>query len=525
MAVRRAYVAAAAQAPCADPMPKAVPIEVELKLAVAAGDLPQLRRRLERFGPARRMRLETIYYDTPDELLAAHGFALRIRRAGRRWMQTLKSETDAAALARRGEWEWPLRGSRLQRAPLADTPLAPLLARRPRVRLVERFRTRFARDTWIVEAGGARIELALDEGEIRAGQRSEAIRELELESKSGSAEALPALALRIARAGGGRPLALLPYGDSKARRGQRLSAGVAPQPVKAQAQRLFGGLRAGEGVEAAVRRAVGRATEVLLANAHGALAYDDPEFVHQARVALRRMRSALRLLRRQVEFPAPLAADLRWIARALGVARDWDVLVREMLPAIAASLGPGFGPALERLVAQAERHRRRARERARAALASARFACAALALLAWSAAPPLSAAPSLQALAAKRLQRQHARLVDAAHAFAGLSAEKQHRVRILAKRLRYALDVFAVALPERAAAAYGRRLAALQDELGAINDAAVAHARLRKIARSRALREALDAWAAAARRRAVRAAVRRLAQLRAAPVPWKSAGG
>ncbi|MDL1863502.1 CHAD domain-containing protein, partial [Betaproteobacteria bacterium PRO7] len=106
-----------------------------------------------------------------------------------------------------------------------------------------------------------------------------------------------------------------------------------------------------------------------------------------------------------------------------------------------------------------------------------------------------------------------------------LSAEKQHRVRILAKRLRYALDFFAIALPARAVAAYGRRLAVLQDELGAINDAAVAHARLRKLARSRALCEALDAWAARTRRDRAIAVERRLARLRERPVPWRRGAG
>ncbi|MEW5882224.1 MAG: inorganic triphosphatase, partial [Pseudomonadota bacterium] len=310
-------------------MPTAEAIEVELKLTVAAADLPRLRRRLERFGRARRMRLETIYYDTADGLLAAAGFALRIRRVGRRWIQTLKSEAGSSALARRGEWEWALARPRLDRARLAQTPAASLLA--PRVRLVEQFRTRFVRDTWIVDRDAARIEVALDVGEIIAGDRADAIRELELELKSGAAEALPAFALGIARAGRGGAIALLPYGDSKARRGQRLAARALPQPVKANAQRLSAGARADDDAEAALKRTIGRATEVLLANAHGALAHDDPEFVHQARVALRRMRCALRLLRRHVEVSARLAADLRWIARALGSARDWDVLVAESL--------------------------------------------------------------------------------------------------------------------------------------------------------------------------------------------------
>ncbi|MFZ5538726.1 MAG: CYTH domain-containing protein, partial [Pseudomonadota bacterium] len=194
-------------------MPTAEAIEVELKLTVAAADLPRLRRRLERFGRARRMRLETIYYDTADGLLAAAGFALRIRRVGRRWIQTLKSEAGSSALARPGEGERALARPRLDRTRLAQTPAASLLA--PRVRLVEQFRTRFVRDTWIVDRDAARIEVALDVGEIIAGDRADAIRELELELKSGAAETLPAFALGIARAGRGGAIALLPYGDSK----------------------------------------------------------------------------------------------------------------------------------------------------------------------------------------------------------------------------------------------------------------------------------------------------------------------
>jgi inorganic triphosphatase YgiF len=500
-------------------MTTAGPTEVELKLTVAAADLPRLRRRLEQLGRAQRMRLETIYYDTADGLLAANGFALRIRRAGRRWIQTLKSEDGSSALARRGEWEWALTRPRLDRARLAKTPAASLLA--PRRRLVEQFRTRFVRESWIVDRRDARIELALDVGEVIAGDRTEVIRELELELKSGAAEALPALALDIARAGSGGAIALLPYGDSKARRGQRLAANAAPQPVKANAQRLFAGMRADDDAEAALKRAIGRATEALLANAHGALAHDDPEFIHQARVSLRRMRSALRLLHRHVEFPARLSADLRWIARTLGAARDWDVLVGESLPAIEASLDPSMASACERLAARARQRREHARGQARAALASPRFAAAALALLAWSAAPARGTAPSLQTLVAKRLRRQHARLFDAAHAFTGLSVEKQHRVRLLAKRLRYALDFFAAALPGRIAAAYSRRLAALQDELGALNDAAVAHARLRALARPRALRDALDAWAARTRTERAIAVERQLARLRERTVPWR----
>jgi inorganic triphosphatase YgiF len=179
------------------------PVEIELKLAVAPADLRGLRRRLDRFGQAVRSQVESIYYDTNERLLASRGLALRLRRLEDRWVQTLKSEARAAALSHRGEWEMPARiaggRARIDLARLADTPLARLLGEHRGVRLVEAFRTHFERATWSVERGDARIELALDLGEIVAGRRRESIHELELELKSGAASALPALALHPAR--------------------------------------------------------------------------------------------------------------------------------------------------------------------------------------------------------------------------------------------------------------------------------------------------------------------------------------
>jgi CHAD domain-containing protein len=253
----------------------------------------------------------------------------------------------------------------------------------------------------------------------------------------------------------------------------------------------------------------------VIANAHGALAADDPEFVHQARVALRRLRSAARLARRWVEFPPALAAELRWIARRFGAVRDWDVLLADTLPPLQRELE--LPPQVRR---RAQREREAARRTLRAALASPRCARLALAALAWSAQPPRPDAPRLRAVAPRSLARLHARLFGSARDFEALPAQRQHRVRIRAKRLRYALDFFAAALPRRAAADYTQRLAALQDELGALNDVAVAAARLQALAPSARLRAALRAWAESVRARHARAAARKLQKLQARAVPW-----
>lgn len=492
-------------------------VEVELKLRLKRADVPALVRRLSHYGPPTTLQVDSVYFDTRDRALAAKGCALRLRRAGDRWLQTLKCGDGAAALARRGEWEVeaPVVAGRprLALAAFAPTPLAGLLGKRPRFEPV--FRTRFERRLWSLQHDGARLEAALDVGNVAAGGHSEAICELELELKSGAPAALASFALALAR-GGRRALALTPYGESKSARGYRLAARAQPQPIKASAKRLNGDLAGDTGIDAALRSVCARAVETLIANVHGALAHDDAEFVHQARVALRRLRSTIRLARRWVEFPLPLAAQLRWIARRLGAVRDWDVLADETLPAIERELG-----ASAPLRARVQSRRARERRALRAALASPRFARLTLAALQWSAQPPRPDAPTLRAVATAVLDKLHARLFASAREFVELSEERQHRVRIRAKRLRYALDFFAAALPPRAADRYAKRLADLQDELGWLNDVAVAAARLPALARSRRLRTALRAWARATRERHVRAAARALARLRERAAPWR----
>jgi CHAD domain-containing protein len=93
-------------------------------------------------------------------------------------------------------------------------------------------------------------------------------------------------------------------------------------------------------------------------------------------------------------------------------------------------------------------------------------------------------------------------------------------VRILAKRLRYALDLFAVALPARATEAYGERLAALQDLLGALNDGEVARAAIATLGADAALKRAVGRQLALRERDLLREAEAALAALQAAPRPW-----
>jgi CHAD domain-containing protein len=286
---------------------------------------------------------------------------------------------------------------------------------------------------------------------------------------------------------------LLAFTESKAARGYRLLAGKPLSPVKAAAKGFVAPLRAGQSADEALRQVIGHGVELLLANAQGLADHEDPEFVHQARVALRRMRSTVRLWRKHSRFPQALGAELQWIGRELGAARDADVFATETLPHLAAGLAPALGPAMQALADTAQARRIQARADARAALAGGRFARLALDLLSWAHDEPDARQASLRKLAPRQLSRAHEKLLNASRFFVALAPERRHRVRILAKRLRYALDLFAVALPAQPTADYIERLSRLQDLLGELNDTAVARATLAELGAAPALRAAIGA--------------------------------
>lgn len=193
--------------------------EIELKLALGAEAPEALRHHPRLAGLAPRLtRLGNTYYDTPEGDLERARMALRLRRAGDRLLQTLKTRGQGGGgLSTRGEWEWEVPGPGLDLAGLATLP--PMVDRDPGLlaRLVPRFATDFERETWWLEEDGMTLELALDLGEIRAGGRVVAIRELELELKAGEPAALWSLAEALAE-----DVALRPSDTSKAARGGAL---------------------------------------------------------------------------------------------------------------------------------------------------------------------------------------------------------------------------------------------------------------------------------------------------------------
>jgi CHAD domain-containing protein len=227
-------------------------------------------------------------------------------------------------------------------------------------------------------------------------------------------------------------------------------------------------------------------------NARGVLLSDEPEFLHQLRVGMRRLRAALRAFR-SILVPKDarrVIRSLRKLSPRLGAARDWDVLVGRLE---AQHGSPG-------LLRKAQARQATARRAARRALVSKRFA---------SIGPrvrKLATTPSSATLAqfgAASLARAHRKLVAQADRPDWTDAAARHAVRIRVKRLRYSCEFFAPAFPAKRVSPYIAALKALQDILGALNDISVGRRLIGFDADEAALLRRLGlAWARFAKRRA-----------------------
>ena len=266
----------------------------------------------------------------------------------------------------------------------------------------------------------------------------------------------------------------------------------------------------------------------LGANAGRAMRSRNVEFLHQARVALRRMRSALKLLQPAAEAVVVLQAELGWLAGELGPARNWDVLIEETLPPIFREYAKGEGAAdaeTTRLLNAARRRRAQARAIAKAAIASKRYAALARSLQGWLAArnPPTAPQAALTQLAARKLRKRHKRLLREAEGLLQQTPEQRHGVRLDTKRLRYAVEFFGSLFARRAVKEYLRELEQLQDALGELNDAVVAARLLEGLTGAAGLAQFTRGWLASREAASLALAGAALARLSRCKRFWKSA--
>ena len=206
------------------------------------------------------------------------------------------------------------------------------------------------------------------------------------------------------------------------------------------------------------------------------------EHVHQLRVAQRRLKTALKLFPEWIDetWTTRVAPDLKWFGDLLGDARDWDVFTDTTLAAYAASDDPHHKNAWKPTHSAADSKRIAARQRLQDAMKSPRYARLTLSYVEWFSTlevPPGQSDQTLAAYAQKRITK-HYRKIERAPDLTTLDAATRHKVRIHAKRLRYALEFFRSLLTRKTRKQVEEALGNLQSVLGEGNDAAVAAQRL-----------------------------------------------
>lgn len=447
--------------------------EIELKFQVPREREASVRRAMAT-ASSRTQRLQARYYDTPDRRLAAAGLALRLRKEGGHWVQGVKSRGDG--VMQRGEDEVCLPAG--QAPPALDLArhagTAAALALREALHggseadLVEVFATDVRRTRREVRAaGGALVEIALDEGELRGAGGVAPVLELEFELLSGPPSTLAALAARwVARHH------LWLDVRSKAQRGERLARPLDAVPAMKATRPC---LRPAMSGEQALRAILASCLEQALANAcELAAGSGTPEHLHQCRIGLRRLRCALRDFGGLAGDAAPPEsaawhAQFSELFRRLGGTRDRDALQEKLLPALVAAGAP-FNE-LPSPGGAADDPGAVLRERETGGLW--------LALLGYlhageAPAAPGDSRPSLRRQLRHTLRRLHRRVAREAAGYAVLDEAGQHRVRKRLKRLRYGVEFCSGLFAD---AAVGRYLAAVrpaQDALGERQDLLVA---------------------------------------------------
>ncbi len=463
-------------------------MEIELKLLVDEKSKEALLQRLLLAAPATNRRqelgLSDTYFDTPELWLRHNEAGLRVRHVGDGWIQNLKVGSKVTSgLHQRQEWESAVAGpvveparlrkmvddKKVRRNMLASAALGK--------RLAPIFTTELKRTVWEIHLPeGDLIECAFDEGIIECGDQKDAINELELELKSGDPVHLFDFALTLQK---DMPLRL---GNlSKADRGYALLASHTPTAVKASSLTLSNDMSAEQAFQAIAFNCI---THIQANDGKVAMAQDDVESLHQMRVGMRRLRSALSMFKSLLHLSEDLQKELDWLAKELGDTRDWDVLAGSTLPGLAKDVPAALQ--IDRIQQAAADRAHAHHAAAAAAVGSARYTRLMLSLTRWvlamgwrddtatlASSGKLLAEPVTE-FAHKTLRRDQQRLRTCARKLRTATPEARHRIRIAAKKTRYAAEFFDSLFAPKKVRPYVKALTGLQEELGLLNDATVA---------------------------------------------------
>lgn len=439
-------------------------MQFELKLTGVASDLRRTFRSLNGKRPITSNSVST-HFDTRGRRLWRRGFSLRLQATDDELCLVLEQLGDKSR--KHGLWVSALT------EPMVGIDLLPDDAPRSEIGVIlpEELQPLFTSDIHGAkrrfEFKGASVEASLTLGQISNDDRETPVAELSFRRLSGSGAALLSYVAALAQEHN------LVFGArSIAARGMELADDAPPATIKAAKPVLDGS----DTLERAVAKIVVLATEQIIGSIAAAEDGRDPEGVHQLRVALRRLRSALTLFKDRLGSRGEvLNASARSALKQLGAARDLDVFLLETIPPV--QCGDPDNPDLQRLVRIAEQQKRMAYEDVRKLVRDRAFNDFLFELLRVSEEGGLvlnGRDELLRPSAIALLQKGHKKVLKAGRNFAQLAHPQRHEVRIALKKLRYACDFFQVLFPGKRTRAYLKRLANLQDDLGKLNDATVA---------------------------------------------------
>jgi CHAD domain-containing protein len=226
-------------------------------------------------------------------------------------------------------------------------------------------------------------------------------------------------------------------------------------------------------------------------NLSGAMASNDAEYLHQMRVALRRLRVVLRMAEkvRADQQLAALSKDISAQCVALGHIREWDVFIAQTVQPICMRMAGHAG--LQALLAVSERQRAACYAALRGAAQAHERQRLLLRFAIWMNSDywqqQTETAQQAKDFATRRLRKLAKRFARSGQQLNTADAARLHALRIVAKKLRYSAEFCAALYDKKKAGSYLAALSIVQDLLGQINDVAVAHRLLDSLAADAAL--------------------------------------
>lgn len=410
----------------------------------------------------KRRRVHLTHFDTPERTLGGHGFYVEESRILRKTTLTVQQITGEGQT-----WSAPTTPGSFDFATLIDNPKTAEQLAQYAAQLTPLFTIESSQRQWTVQIRNAQVDVILEDGQLSTGSdtalRTKHVCEIELRLNSGQPAALYGVARLLSR-----QLRLHPITDNLTQRALSFSKGDTTRPIKAGRVKID----AKETVIGIFKYVAWLCIAQLQANEAGVFAPKDVEFIHQARVALRRLRTALRLF--ESELPAGFSDKWsqawRDVGEQLGNARNWDVFCSEFLPAIATDLGEH--PDALQLKIFAERMRTEAHLQTRQWLQGRRYSLTMIAFCEALLALPDRKTQRIDNFADKSLKKRYKRFCRGARVAHTLNGEERHEVRIDLKKLRYTLDFFESLYPQKQLQPFLAALAETQELLGHMNDLA-----------------------------------------------------